>query len=251
MCCHNFDNMKGSILYCSLLILFIVGLASCKKTKVPPNEVNTISVDFSAQTIDISKVDSVVVSLKKPGTNRIFTERLDLIGNSYRFELKAGQRVGDIVNLNVYSKQDERSRRKYLLKKEDFNCQNNLSGPIIAKTDKWMPYILLFDAAEHIELVLSERHHDPQIELNFPASGNWDYIKLDRMVYAASGGILDSEVWTISGTLNGQIRDTQGFSAYCSRVKDLDWKEANIFFMIMKVSTGEERLIYYPYDQRY
>ncbi|MDQ7949005.1 MAG: hypothetical protein REI78_15810 [Pedobacter sp.] len=241
-------NKVGSY---AVLISAIFLIQSCAKDDPQPEA--RFEIAFNAQTIGFDKVDSVTASFSRAGQAPNFTRKLTRgVGSNQYYINESDLKEGAWdATINVYTTEDQGSRRKYQLKKKYAALATTTVGPVIKSTDEWTPYIILYNAPNKVEFVMPERQDQSTFELTVPTDKPWNYLYVERSSYDQTGQLAEGKEWKVSAEVKGKINNSTAFFDYTESLKAKKWKSTEVLINLKNIGTGEECFLYYTYINRY
>lgn len=240
-------NTKNRIL--AAVVMATILFQSCSKDEITPED--RFEVAFNNETISFAKVDSVTASFSKIGQAPSFKKTLirGIGENKYylpKSELKEG--TWD-VTLDVYSTEDQGSRRKYELKKQFNDLTTTLTAPVIKAANEWKPFIILYNKPNQIEFIIPERQDQSTFEIT--VNKPWGYLYIERNTQSKTGQLVASKYWESNDPINGKIYNSTVFFDYIESLRNINWANTEILINLQNTGTGESCFLYYTYVNRY
>jgi hypothetical protein len=235
----------------SICCIAAVLLQSCEKNDATID--SKLEIAFSSQTIDFSKVDSITATFSRIGQAPSFSRSLKHgIGTGTYYleesELKEGAWY---TIINIYTTEDQGSRRKYQLKKQFDNLFTTISAPVIKADDPWNPFIIMVDQTSKIELVMPERQDNSAFELTIPAAKTWNYLAVERVSFTNIGLVVAAVNWSATDNIVGKINNSTALFDYTESLKTKKWYSTAIRVKVSNTHTNEDSFLYYTYVNRY
>lgn len=234
---------------CFALILF----QSCSKDDSNP-EAKTFEIAFTNETIGLNKVDSVTASFSRAGQAPNFTRTLKKATGASRYYLAEGDlKEGNwYATINVYTTEDQGSRRKYQLKKEYASLFTQIYGPKIKADNEWNPFVIITHKTSKIELIVPERQEVSTFELNIPAGKAYDYLYVERTSYDKNNLVIEYQDWDVNGNIAGKINNSTALFEYTERLKLKKWNSSEILVSVQNSAQANDVVfLYYKYNNRY
>lgn len=243
------------------LLLFLVAISCKKKDTVTPQPINNqIQVIFSAQTINLTTVDSAVVFLSKANGETI-QQNMTISGTDKLIAQVAVVPGEYDIAIRLYTNKLEfiDNRKRVHIYKSKITIPFTGTGlSINAPTNKlmdatWRPNLYQKDAAKGIYAIVAERQDDLFFEVKIPADFDLEFFQIDRYALDDNGDILYYkvvELFNKSEFVNGVLSDTTKFADYVNAVKSLPWTHTDGLIAVKPKGQPAAFLMYYLVENR-
>jgi hypothetical protein len=242
----------------ALCIACILLLGSCKKkNEASPNTSVTyhFEVDFNANTVDISKVDSATISLNVG--DQIIVKKLQKGTGLYSIDNVSLSSSPTGVSVSVYGPVDPTgqggsSSGTIFLYDITGSDTFKLIGPSDVKKDNWKRRPVVVDNVHHVQLTFGENPDDPYFSIKADNPTIWTEMSILRDANNNSIGLGGSPNFTIPPFANGTniITNTTTFAAYATSMHNQSWTSGAILLNMGYSGNAYVVQLYYQYDSR-
>ena len=238
----------------ALLISGTFLLGSCKKkNEARPNTSITyhFEVNFNANTVDISKVDSVTISLKVG--DQVILKKLQKGGNAYSIDHITLNNTPSGATVSVYTpKANNTQFNAARIFVYDINSTadtaSHLVGPSDVKKDKWKPRAVVTDTLNHVQLTIGENQDDPFFSIKANNPSIWTSISLARDADTNTSGLRVYPSLFSNGS--NMIINTTDFVPYTSSMINKSWYFGEVLLQMDQYNHPYVVNLYYAYQNR-
>lgn len=248
------------------LLGIALALQACKKdgddsTRDPdpdpiPEQKHQVQINFAKASIDITKIDSVTVTLQKTGAAALPSQKLTKGTNIYYIDGLDLQNSSWKASLTTYTTKETNNQASHV-----YNMEKEISKDLLANaptgklSDVWLPRLMVNLPTHKIQFIMAERQDDPYFAINSLTPTDWEYIYLEKGIENTNGNVLDGMVYEKSDPdifpNNKNVVNTIFFTPYCNRMRDKNWEVGSIFIMMFKKGKPEEDItVWHKYNKR-
>lgn len=239
--------------------LFVAGallLSSCKKGNSAgptPAVIFHFEVDFNASTINIGKVDSVIVSANIG--NQTVVKKMQKGASSYTIDNVSLSDTPTSVSVSVYGPADPTGQGDFspgTIFVYDITGGDTfkLIGPSDVNKDNWKPRAVVKDAAHGVQLTFGENPDDPYFSIKADNPALWTEMSIVRDESNNSISLGGPPKFTIPPFTNGNNIITNT-TAYAATMHNQPWTSGAILLDMGYGTNPYVVQLYYQYDSRH